>query len=290
MVFRAMITGQPYPVKAAVTVASNPLITQPNTKLVYKALKSLDLYVVMDFWMTPCADISDYVLPVASWLERPIMWDFNGYAREMAAGEAAVPAIVEGQYDHKTDYDVYRELSLRLGLGKYWPWKDIGEFYDALLKPTGMTHNQYVHRMRCEKKPAEFRKYEKVGFGTPSDKAELYSRIYEQLGYDSNPLLDIHPETAEKLSIRDGDWVWIETLRGRVKHKAKLNTRVSENVVHAEHGWWLPELPGEEPWLHGLWEVNINVVTNDDPEICDPVTGSSPLRTALCRVYKVKSY
>lgn len=62
-VFEAMITGVPYPVRAMITLASNPGVTHANTKRVYKALKKLDLYVVMDFWLTPSAEIADYVLP-----------------------------------------------------------------------------------------------------------------------------------------------------------------------------------------------------------------------------------
>jgi len=104
------------------------------------------------------------------------------------------------------------------------------------------------------------------------------------------PLLNIHPDTAAKLGIADGDWVWIESPRGRVRQKANLFSGIKPNVVHAEHGWWYPELPGEEPWLHGVWECNINVLTDDDPDVCDPLTGAWPLRTALCKVYKVKRY
>jgi len=102
--------------------------------------------------------------------------------------------------------------------------------------------------------------------------------------------MQIHPATAESLSINEGDWVWIETPRGRVRQKAELSDGIDPGVVHAEHGWWFPELPGEEPWLHGVWESNINVVINDDPEVCNQITGTWPLRTALCKVYKVKSY
>lgn len=75
-VYQAMISGEPYPVKALVTVASNPLVTQTNVKLVYKAIKSLELYLVHDFWLTPSAEIADYVLPCASWLERPSIFSY----------------------------------------------------------------------------------------------------------------------------------------------------------------------------------------------------------------------
>lgn len=37
-----------------------------------------------------------------------------------------------------------------------------------------------------------------------------------------NPIVEPHPATAEKHDIRDGDWIWIESPRGRVKLKAKM--------------------------------------------------------------------
>jgi len=54
-IYRAALTGKPYPVRAMITLSSNPMVTVPNTRLVYQALKSLDLYVVADFFMTPAA-------------------------------------------------------------------------------------------------------------------------------------------------------------------------------------------------------------------------------------------
>ncbi|MEW5920247.1 MAG: molybdopterin dinucleotide binding domain-containing protein [Bacillota bacterium] len=89
-------------------------------------------------------------------------------------------------------------------------------------------------------------------------------------------IVQINPNTAKALDINDGDWVWIETSRGRARQKAKLFEGIKENTVHAEHGWWLLELPGEEPWLHGVWEVNINMALSDDPEQCNPELGSWP--------------
>ncbi|MFC2014274.1 molybdopterin-dependent oxidoreductase [Chloroflexota bacterium] len=340
MIYRAMITGKPYPIRAAFTSASNPMVTQANTKLVYKALKSLDLYVVSDFFMTPSAELADYVLPVACWLERPLMWEYLGYCEYLITGEAALPAAIPGEYEHKDDYDIWRELAIRLGKGDCFPWRTMEEYYDYLIEPLGYTHNEFVRKVRAYRKPYTEKKYEQQGFATPTGKVELYSKVFEQLGYDPlpyykepfettvskpevakeypltlitggrmreyfhsewrqidsirkvrpYPLLQIHPDTANELAIKNGDWVWIETPRGRVKHKAELFDGIDPNIVHAEHGWWLPELPGEEPWLHGVWEVNINVVTEDDPDVCNEILGTWPLRTALCKVYKVKEY
>ena len=66
-VWRAIITGKPYPVKALITWGSNPLLNSANTKMVYQALKSpnLALHVVLEHFMTPSALLADYVLPAA---------------------------------------------------------------------------------------------------------------------------------------------------------------------------------------------------------------------------------
>jgi thiosulfate reductase/polysulfide reductase chain A len=100
-----------------------------------------------------------------------------------------------------------------------------------------------------------------------------------------DPLLDIHPETAEKMGITDGEWVWLETpqVKGeRITLKAKLTTDVHPQVVHAPHGWWFPEKPGPE---HGCFDSNINVVLSGDPPR-EPICGSVRTRGTLCRVYK----
>jgi len=97
--------------------------------------------------------------------------------------------------------------------------------------------------------------------------------------------LEIHPETAEKLGIKDGDWVWIETPRmeGRVKQKAKLTSGILPQVVNAMAHWWYPEKPAPE---YGLWESNINVILSGDPPYED-ICGTPPIRGLLCKIYKV---
>jgi len=101
-----------------------------------------------------------------------------------------------------------------------------------------------------------------------------------------DPLMDIHPETARDLGINDGDWAYIETRRGRIKQRARLNDGILPNVINAEMGWWFPENPAEEPSLYGVWESNANVLVLDDIDACDPLCGGTQLRALLCKVYK----
>jgi anaerobic selenocysteine-containing dehydrogenase len=96
-----------------------------------------------------------------------------------------------------------------------------------------------------------------------------------------HPVLEIHPDTAKNLGIKSGDWVWIESPRGRIKQMAQLTEGIHRGVVHAQHGWWFPE---KEPPEYGFTESNVNVLAADMP--CDPHTGSESLRAFLCKVYK----
>lgn len=54
-------------------------------------------------------------------------------------------------------------------------------------------------------------------------------------------MVNIHPETAEKLGIQGGDQVYIETRRGRIKQKASLSTNLDPRVVGVDYGWWFPK-------------------------------------------------
>ena len=342
LLLRAILTGKPYPVRAGITFASNPMLTQANVKLVYQALKSLDLYVVHDFWLTPSALLADYVLPAACWLERPQLEPVMADTQIMG-GEAALAAVVPGEHEYWTDYEFFRGLGIRMGQEEFWPWKTLEEVCDYILKPMDMTFREFMDKKDGVHSPQnEYKKYERLGgFGTPTGKLELYSTVLEKLGYDPlphyeeakeslisrpdllakdyplmlitggrfqpyfhsehrqvesvrrrhpEPCVQIHPETAKSLGIENGDWIWIETPRGRIRQKCTYFDGIHQKVIHCQHGWWFPELPGEEPWLAGVWESNVNVLTDDDPGRCNPESGVWPLKTALCRVYKCKTY
>ncbi len=98
-----------------------------------------------------------------------------------------------------------------------------------------------------------------------------------------NPVVDIHPETANKLGIKENDWVYIETKRGRIKQKAMLTTVVDPRVVAIDYAWWFPEKGVSK--LFGWAESNLNILTDDKPPY-NREMGSPNLRGILCRVYK----
>lgn len=98
-----------------------------------------------------------------------------------------------------------------------------------------------------------------------------------------DPVVLLHPQTAEGLQVKDGDWVHIETPRGTIRQKASLDSDLDPRVVVAAYGWWFPERRDLE--LSGWKESNINILTENDPPY-EPTIGSTNLRAISCRVYK----
>ena len=95
-----------------------------------------------------------------------------------------------------------------------------------------------------------------------------------------DPMTEIHPETAARYGIKKGDWMWIETKRGRIRQRAKVTTGIDPRVIAAEHGWWFPEDAAPE---YGVWKSNVNLLTDNQPPY-DRAMGTYQLRALLCRV------
>jgi anaerobic selenocysteine-containing dehydrogenase len=320
----AILTGKPYPLKAGLLCGSNPVMTRANAKEVYEALKKLEFLTVIDFFLTPTAELADIFLPAATWLEQNHVadnWKRHGY---VLARQKAVE-IGECWQDHK----IFQELGRKMDQEQYW-WDTVEEGLDYLLEPSGLTWDEFKERGYLKGEMCYY-KYKEKGFSTPTGKVELYSTILEKWGRDPlpqyreaqespisrpdllkkypyilnaglrtptffhsanrmipwlreirpDPIVEIHPETAEKHGIQEGQWVYIESPRGRVKERAKLNHGIDPRVIVAEHGWWFPEIknPG-----HG-WNIsNINLLTDNSYESMDPVMGATNLRTLLCNI------
>jgi anaerobic selenocysteine-containing dehydrogenase len=96
------------------------------------------------------------------------------------------------------------------------------------------------------------------------------------------PLVDIHPHTASRYGIADGDWVLIERPEGSIRQRARLTDGIEANSINLAGYWWDPARgPGSD--LSGVWEANANAITPSDLGLANFV-GDQPLRGMRCRI------
>jgi len=332
--FEMLYTGKPYKIRVLTSV-NDPVMGHQDSKKVIAALKNVDFFVDIDFFITPTARVADIVLPAATYLEREKVWGGLFYHNFFSVAEKAVEPIEEC----RDEVEVFIELAKRLNLKTPIPMGSVKEINDWILRPTGKTFDE-LRGKGAVFVPYEPKKYEKEGyrFTTETGKIELYSKHYEKYGYDPlpyyeeppqspystpelfeqyplilitgsrtnvyyhgmgrqipwlrelypEPTIEVPPDTAEKLSIKDGDWVWVETsqMKGRVKQKAEVTLGIHPKVVHVRSHWWFPERTGDP---EACLESNINTIMSYG-EPYDPICGATVVRGCLCKIYKVEDY
>lgn len=313
--YDAILEGRPYPIKAAIVTASNPLSTWPNTKRMEQALKSLEFLVVMDLFMTDTARLAHIVLPAASFLERDEWPHFPfvlGFPYVMLRKK-----VIEFE-ECWPDIKFWMELAKRMGYEKYFPWKDVDEYMDYVLEPLGLT----TKFLREEAPAGMFLSEPKADFfPTPSKKIEIYSETLEKLGYEPLP---VHIEPSESpvstpeiardyplilttgsrmLEFLHSEHRNVERLRQRrpepyaeispetaYEHGVKDGDRIQvetkrgsiEIMARVAEGM----LPGVVNIPHGWGAANVNILTAETPE--NTVGGQPALKSLLCRITRVQ--
>ena len=310
-VFRAMVTEQPYAVKAFFTLGNNSLMSYPNQNQILKGLMNQELIVAHEIFMTPTAMLADYILPGDVFSERNHIADSWNWRLGLTLSER----VVEPPEEASSTFQFWRDLAHRMGFGNLFPWKSLEEMLDYRLSPSGMSFEEFSKKHYMYIEPPEFKKYKKVGFGTPSGKVELKSSILETLGYDPLPYyregpavdedypyyvftgvredpffqtgqrqvkvlrdrcpaphLFMHPADAKEQGIKDGDWAKLETPTGEVVAKVSIQESMKEKHVRVPHGWWYPEMRGKAE-LAGSFISSDAVLCPDQPEMLDHEQG-----------------
>jgi thiosulfate reductase/polysulfide reductase chain A len=117
------------------------------------------------------------------------------------------------------------------------------------------------------------------------EKTYHHSRFREQVWarkVSPDPLLHVHPATAEDHGLRDGDWAVVEAAggKGACRLKVHVSDRTQPGVITTGIGWWRPEAPGPE---FGVLDVNVNAALSYQG-IMDPVSGSVDSGAIPCRM------
>ena len=94
------------------------------------------------------------------------------------------------------------------------------------------------------------------------------------------PEIWINTQTAGAYGIAQGDWVYVESLRGKITAKALVTEGIHPGVVVMER-FWNPETLDTK--THGWQEMNVNVLTKSTAPFND-VVGTYTLRGFLVKI------
>lgn len=192
----ATITGQPYPIKGWFVYGTNLMQALPNREETIKAVQNLDLMVVVDVVPSEIAGWADVVLPESVYLERyddlnisPFKEGFVGIRQP----------VIDEPNDQKPNWWIAKKLAEKLGLGQYFPWKDVEEYLDTRLKLAGLSLDELKKTgiIKAPEKPIYFEDGIEPEFATPSGKIEFYSDQLAQAGFDPVPRYTKHEQPPE---------------------------------------------------------------------------------------------
>jgi formate dehydrogenase major subunit len=258
--FDAALEGK---LKSLWIIGEDVVQTDPNTKKVIKALEATDLVIVQELFMTETAKYADVILPGASFLEKSGTFT-NGERRVQA-----VRQVVEPVSGSKPDGQIIVDIMNKMGYAQpdYTPdgmleeisqivpffagitWERLGK--NGLQWPVAPdgTDTKILHTVDFKrgKGKFEFNAWEETVeltehakdypyILTTNRELEHYNcgamtrrTANEQILQDD--YLMINPNDAKSHLINDGDYVCLESPRGKVDVKARITDEVKEGIL-----------------------------------------------------------
>ena len=131
--FNAMLTGDPYPVRALWNESGN-FMCACNSTFAWDALNSLDFFVDLNLWHAPSTDAADIILPVAHWIELSSPRASQGSAGGMGATVKCVEPPAEAMYDPEIVMDLFRRWGMPWNTEEGNEWPDINWQLDDSIK------------------------------------------------------------------------------------------------------------------------------------------------------------
>lgn len=321
LLFKAMETGEPYPVKGYIAYRHNPLMAFPDPDRLKKIFSGLELLVSVTFSWSDTAWFSDVVLPLSPYLEMESI---------IATKKALKPYFfvrqraVDPRFDTKADWEIISGLAKRVGLPQL-VFDSVEEIWRFQLEGTGMTIEDFDETGVVDatdapkhKTPDEFR------FKTPSGKIEIVSEKLTNWGIESlqpyqspetpadgqfrltfgrcalhtqgstlnNPLLFeqmpenvlwINVTAAKKLGISDDEIVTVSQNGYSEIIRAKVTDMIHPEAVWVHHGFGRRVPAESRAYMRGLAD---NRFMKNGLDIYDPVGGAVALQEHFVRVSK----
>lgn len=300
-IFREAEVGK---IKALYVMGENPVISEPNSNHVVDGIKKLEFLVVQDIFMTETARLADIVLPAAAWAEKE--GSFTNSERRVQWSFRALDPPGEARPDLAILISIARELGLERYFPYSTAEEVLSEINNVIPSYAGITPDRLKKVVGgilwpCYSVDSEgVRVLHTEGFRTPSGKfmiipvehqppAELPDDEYPLIltthrvvgAFHTNTMTGrarlvakrwpeaealIHPATARRYGVGDGEVVKLVTRRGEYLVKVHTTDDVLEDVISV-------------PWHWGA-----NVLTNN---ALDPETMTPEAKVCACKLVKL---
>ncbi|MBO8173848.1 MAG: formate dehydrogenase subunit alpha [Thermococcus sp.] len=279
-------------IKALYIMGENPAVSDANFKKVRNALKKLELLVVQDIFPTKTAKYAHYILPAAAFCEKDGSY-MNSERRIQWSHK-----VCEPPGEAKPDWEILTMLGKALGLPgfdyksveeitaeyfKLFPEleeRDVEELKESIEGIIIPKKRLYTWSFTTPDGKAHFRAVEQISpWETPDEEyplilvtmrvishyntSEMTLRSPYLVKLMSEPMAEINEKDAQKLGIKNGDMIIIETRRGKLKMKAKISN-VKEGVVAVP------------------FHFKVNEITSDALN----KAGTPEFKFSACRIYK----
>lgn len=227
LAYDAIVSGEPYPIKAYIAQRHDPLMAFPDIKDVQAMWKNLDLLVAVTFSWSDTAWYSDVVLPISPYLERDdqIMTK-NGPKPSFVMRKRAMEPI----YDTKAVWEIYAGLAKRFGLDDL-DYTNIEDLWKFQLDGTGYTIKDFAATgaVGLTSDPV-YKPVTENSFKTPSGKIQVIDAKLEEDGLPSlKPYEAPELPPADKFRITFGRCA-LHT-QGHTVNNSLLFERMPENTL-----------------------------------------------------------
>ena len=250
-------------VRALWVMGANPVVSAPNAKTLEARLGKLDLLVVSDPFLSETAALADVVFPVTQWAEeegtttnlegrviyrraaltppadvRTDLQVMQLLATALGRGEhiSTEPSVVFEELGRasaggKADYSGITYANIQGNNGMFWPCDAARPdgtprlFAERFSTPDGRARFFPVeYRGPAEQPNEDYPLYLTTGRIMGHYQSGAQTRRVDELN-TAEPLafVEVHPDTAASLRIKDGSLVHVETRRGRATCKARYS-------------------------------------------------------------------
>jgi formate dehydrogenase alpha subunit len=250
-------------IKALVVLAENPIVSDPDSLHVEKALKALDFLLVIDIFRTPTAELAHVVLPGVSFAEK------DGTFTNTERRVQMVRKAIEPLGDAKPDWQIIQDLSNRVGYRMDYDSPRAIQEEIAELTPSygGIRYERlqgeglqwpcpdpehggtmFLHQGRFARGKGLFHAIDYKPPAEPADDeypfqlttGRVYAHFHTGTMTRNSPSLDreitecfleMNPKDAAVLGLADGGVAVLESRRGSVSTKVKLTSSIHEGTV-----------------------------------------------------------